>query len=131
MKHVVVVGGGFAGLSAATRLVEAGARVTLVEKRAQLGGRAYSFVDETTGDVVDNGQHLFMGCYKATRAFLERIGTADKLALQERLSLAFVDGRSGKQSRLSSPSLPGPLSLLAGLFGFSSLSWRDKLAMLK
>jgi hydroxysqualene dehydroxylase len=131
MKHVVVVGGGFAGLSAATRLVEAGARVTLLEKRAQLGGRAYSVVDEASGDVVDNGQHLFMGCYRATRAFLERIGTADKLKLQERLAIAFVDGKSGKTSHLSSPRLPGPLSLLAGLFGFSSLSWRDKLSMLK
>jgi squalene-associated FAD-dependent desaturase len=131
MKHVVVVGGGFAGLSAATRLVEGGARVTLLEKRAQLGGRAYSVVDDETGDVVDNGQHLFMGCYRATRAFLERIGTADKLALQERLAIAFVDGKSGKSARLSAPALPGPLSLLAGLFGFSSLSWRDKLSMLK
>ncbi|MGZ3427066.1 MAG: hydroxysqualene dehydroxylase HpnE, partial [Polyangia bacterium] len=131
MKHVVVVGGGFAGLSAATRLVEAGARVTLLEKRAQLGGRAYSVLDEATGDVVDNGQHLFMGCYRATREFLERIGTADKLALQERLAIAFVDGKSGKSARLSSPALPGPLSLLTGLFGLSSLSWRDKLSMLK
>ena len=131
MKHVVVVGGGFAGLSAATRLVEAGARVTLLERRGQLGGRAYSVVDEATGDVVDNGQHLFMGCYKATRAFLSRIGTADKLKLQARLDLAFVDGETGRASRLSSPRLPGPLSLVAGLFGFSSLSWRDKAAMLK
>jgi squalene-associated FAD-dependent desaturase len=131
VKHVVVIGGGFAGLSAATRLVEAGARVTLLEKRGQLGGRAYSVTDEATGDIVDNGQHLFMGCYRATRAFLARIGTADKLALQERLRLAFVDGDTGKASKLASLRLPGPLSLLAGLFGFSSLPWRDKLAMLK
>src|SRR5437763_5748965 len=98
MKEVVVIGGGFAGLAAATRLVEAGARVTLLEKRAQLGGRAYSVVDEASGDVVDNGQHLFMGCYRATRAFLARIGSADKLRLQERLDIAFVDAASGRAS---------------------------------
>jgi hydroxysqualene dehydroxylase len=120
MKHVVVVGGGFAGLSAATRLVEAGARVTLVEKRGQLGGRAYSVVDEATGDVVDNGQHLFMGCYSATRAFLERIGTADKLRLQDRLELTMVDAAAGTRSRL-----------VAGAFGLPSLPWRDRLALLK
>jgi hydroxysqualene dehydroxylase len=131
VKHIVVVGGGFAGLAAATRLVEEGCRVTLLEKRGQLGGRAYSVVDEATGDVVDNGQHLFMGCYRATRAFLARIGTADKLKLQERLHVAFVDAESGRASRLSSPRLPGPLALVAGLFGFSSLPWRDKVAMLK
>ena len=117
-------------MSAATRLIEAGARVTLLEKRGQLGGRAYSVVDEATGDVVDNGQHLFMGCYRATRAFLQRIGTADKLVLQERLDLTFVDAQSGRSSRLAS-RLPGPLSLVGGLFGFSSLPWRDKMAMLK
>ncbi|MDB4967707.1 MAG: hypothetical protein JWN44_3396 [Myxococcales bacterium] len=131
MKDVVVIGGGFAGLAAATRLVEGGARVTLLEKRPQLGGRAYSVVDEATGDVIDNGQHLFMGCYRATRAFLERIGTADKLRLQDRLQVAFIDAASGKPSRLETGRLPGPLSLMSGLFGFSSLSWRDKLAMIK
>jgi squalene-associated FAD-dependent desaturase len=131
VKSVVVIGGGFAGLAAATRLVEAGCRVTLLEKRAQLGGRAYSVVDETSGDVVDNGQHLFMGCYRATRAFLARIGTADKLKLQDRLRVSFIDAVSGRPSRLSTPRLPAPLSLMAGLFGFSSLSWRDKIGMIK
>jgi len=120
MKHVVVIGGGFAGLSAATRLVEAGARVTLLEKRGQLGGRAYSVVDEATGDVVDNGQHLFMGCYRATRAFLQRIGTADKLRWQERLALTMIDAAAGKRSRL-----------VAGPFGLPSLPWRDRLALVK
>lgn len=131
MKHVVVIGGGFAGLAAATRLVEAGARVTLLEKRPQLGGRAYSVADEATGDVVDNGQHLFLGCYRATRAFLARIGTADKLRFQERLDVAFVDAATGRPAHLSSPRLPAPLSLVAGLFGFGALPWRDKIAMLK
>jgi hydroxysqualene dehydroxylase len=131
MNDVIVVGGGFAGLAAATRLVEGGARVTLLEKRAQLGGRAYSVTDETTGDVIDNGQHLFMGCYKATRNFLARIGTDDKLRFADKLAVSFVDPARGTTAKLSAPNLPAPLSLLTGLLGFSSLSWRDKLAMLR
>lgn len=131
MQQVVVIGGGFAGLDAATRLAAAGARVTLLEKRGQLGGRAYSVTDETTGEVIDNGQHLFMGCYRATLDFLTRIGTDGKLRFQERQRIAFVDPSSGKQSQLSSPNLPPPLSLFAGLVGFSSLSWRDKIASIK
>ncbi|HSP55352.1 MAG TPA: FAD-dependent oxidoreductase, partial [Dehalococcoidia bacterium] len=45
----IVAGGGLAGLSAACDLVDAGVRVTLVEKRPFLGGRAYSWTDENTG----------------------------------------------------------------------------------
>ena len=55
MRDVVVIGGGFAGLSAA--LAERGARVTILESRPRLGGRASSFRDAATGTVVDNGQH--------------------------------------------------------------------------
>ncbi|HYE75166.1 MAG TPA: FAD-dependent oxidoreductase, partial [Blastocatellia bacterium] len=39
---VVVIGGGFAGLAAAVDLAERGQRVLLLERRAFLGGRAYS-----------------------------------------------------------------------------------------
>ena len=72
---VLVIGGGFAGLAAATSLAQRGVPVTVLEANAHLGGRARSFVEKTTGDVIDNGQHLFMGCYTATLKFLERIGT--------------------------------------------------------
>jgi hydroxysqualene dehydroxylase len=58
-----VLGGGVAGITAAVRLVERGFRVTLVEARADLGGRVQSFIDSTTGDIIDNGQHVLMGCY--------------------------------------------------------------------
>ncbi len=128
-NHVVVIGGGFAGLAAATSLCTAGARVTLLERRPRLGGRAYAVVDETSGDSIDNGQHLFMGCYRATRRFLARIGTAAQLDLQPRLAVAFVDGESGRTSRLQAARLPPPLDLLGGVAGFSSLSWRDKLSL--
>ena len=40
MKHITVVGGGFAGLTAAVTAAEAGARVTLHEAHHTLGGRA-------------------------------------------------------------------------------------------
>ena len=59
---IVVVGGGFAGLSAAARLVRRGARVLVLEAKPRLGGRATSFADGATGEVVDNGQHVLLGC---------------------------------------------------------------------
>jgi squalene-associated FAD-dependent desaturase len=125
MKKVIVIGGGFAGLSAATALAEQGCDVTLLEGRQVLGGRAYSFVDRQTGDSVDNGQHLFMGCYRQTIAFLERIGTLNRLEFQKNLTVDFVGSR-GRSARLSCLPLPAPLHLASGLVRLSTLSWGDR-----
>ncbi|HAD97232.1 MAG TPA: phytoene desaturase [Cryomorphaceae bacterium] len=45
-KKVIVIGSGFAGLSAATSLADKGFSVQLLEKNDQPGGRARSFFDE-------------------------------------------------------------------------------------
>jgi len=42
-SHVVIIGAGFAGISAASYLAKAGINVTVVEKHDQPGGRARSF----------------------------------------------------------------------------------------
>ena len=60
---VIVVGAGFAGLSAASRLTRRGAKVLVLEARSRLGGRATAFADRETGELVDNGQHVMLGCY--------------------------------------------------------------------
>ena len=83
--RVIIIGGGFAGLRAGVSLSERGFEVLLLERRSYLGGRAYSFRDPVTGDTVDNGQHLFMGCYRQTIAFLEKIGCLDRLKFQDRI----------------------------------------------
>ena len=70
----VVVGAGFAGLSAAAALADAGIACWSLEARPQLGGRATAFRDRVTGELVDNGQHVLFGCYNETFAFLRRIG---------------------------------------------------------
>src|SRR5260370_34785689 len=82
---IVIIGGGFAGLTAGVALAGAGYRVHLLEQKPYLGGRARSFTDPTTGSVVDNGQHIFMGCYRSTIRFLQQIGTLDRIKFQPRL----------------------------------------------
>src|SRR5262249_4177928 len=109
LMRVVVVGGGIAGLAAAARLVDDGHEVALYERRAQLGGRAYSVVDETTGDAIDNGQHVIMGCNSALRAFVARIGCEAEIEFQDRLDVAFLDG--GRRVRLRAGALPAPFHL--------------------
>jgi squalene-associated FAD-dependent desaturase len=127
---VAVIGGGFAGLSAATALAGQGARVMVLEARPGLGGRATAFRDPETGERVDNGQHILMGCYDETLKFLRRIGAADRVTWQPGLSLAMIDGR-GYRSTLQLPALPSPLHLLGGVLSWDALSWRERLSVLE
>lgn len=127
---VAIVGGGFAGLSAATALAEQGRRVIVLEARPRLGGRASAFTDPATGERVDNGQHLLIGGYHETFSFLRRIGASAAVTLQPRLTIEFVD-RAGSRSRLRSRSLPAPLHLLGGLVTWPALDWRDRLSAVR
>jgi len=130
MSHdIVVIGGGFAGLSAAAALSEAGARVLVLEARPTLGGRASAFTDPATGETVDNGQHLMLGCYHETLAFLARIGASWNVQIQAGLEVPFVD-ETGHLSTLSCPPLPSPLHLLAGLVEWDALALGDALSAL-
>ncbi len=130
MNPILIIGGGFAGLSAAVDLAERNLPVIVLERRNFLGGRAYSFTDKTTGDVVDNGQHLMMGCYHHTLAFLDKIGARDKLKFQTNPRVDFLHESEG-HARFQCPALPAPLHLLGGLARLSSLNWRDRLHALR
>src|SRR6202049_3677210 len=127
---VVIIGAGVAGLSAAVRLTRDGARVLVLEARSRLGGRATAFADRETGELVDNGQHVLLGCYTDTLAFLHDIGALDHVDLQSQLAVTMID-RAGRTSRLSCPVLPAPLHLLAAAFDWSALDWRDRLSILR
>jgi squalene-associated FAD-dependent desaturase len=124
---VAVVGAGFAGLSAAARLTRRGARVLVLEARGRLGGRATAFPDRVTGELVDNGQHILLGCYTETFAFLSDVGAADNVRVQPQLAVTMID-RAGRRTTLSCPSLPAPFHLIAGILEWDALSWRDRLS---
>jgi hydroxysqualene dehydroxylase len=127
---VIVIGGGFAGLSAACALAERGARVTVLEARPALGGRATAFTDPQSGERVDNGQHVLMGCYHETFRFLRRIGAESHLRVQTELAADMIT-RDGRRSRFVCPPLPSPLNLMAGVIDWDALRWRDRVSVLK
>jgi len=127
---VAVIGAGFAGLSAAVRLTKRGARVLVLEARSRLGGRATAFSDRETGELVDNGQHVLMGCYTDTLAFLADIDAMANVAVQPQLSITMID-REGRRSRLACPMLPSPLHLLGGIVEWDALRWSDRLSVLQ
>ena len=127
---VAVVGGGVAGLAAASALAEAGRRVLVLEARGQLGGRATAFADRESGELVDNGQHVLFGCYHETFAMLRRIGAESNVRVQPTLEVPFLDP-GGNRSILKCPALPSPLHLLAGVLGWNALSWPERLRVLR
>ena len=126
----IVIGAGCAGFSAATALADRGARVLVLEARPGLGGRATAFTDPETGERVDNGQHILMGCYTETLAFLARIGAANRVRWQSGLRVSMID-RQGRESTLALPSLPSPLHFLAGVMAWDALSWSERFSVLR
>ncbi len=124
-EDVLIIGGGLAGLAAGVALAEAGRGVRLLEQKPYLGGRARSFRDAATGSVVDNGQHLIMGCYHSTLQFLHTIGTSQTIAFEPQLRVNFLDPNQ-KVTELRCPFLPAPWHLLAGIFLSNSFSFREK-----
>ena len=92
-SKVAVIGGGLAGLAAATALVERGSRVELYESRRKLGGRAASFRDPTTGELVDHCQHVGMACCTNLVDFCRRMGIADLFRRDRTLHFFAPDGK--------------------------------------
>ena len=124
-KSVIVIGGGLAGLSAAVALAEAGYRISLLEKRPFLGGRATSYV-LPGGEHVDNCQHITLGCCTNLDDFYRRAGAAGKIRFFDRFLFCFPDGRRGV---LKSSPLPAPLHLALSFLTFPLLTWADKVAI--
>ncbi|MGC1678723.1 MAG: hydroxysqualene dehydroxylase HpnE [Candidatus Binataceae bacterium] len=129
-KDVVVIGAGFAGLSAGVALAERGFRVAVLERKPALGGRAYSFEDPDTGDFVDNGQHVLMGCYTEALDFLHKIGSASKLVFQRDLEIEMLT-TPGRSATLRTARLPGPLHMSAALMRYGHLSLGERLGVVR
>ena len=131
--HVVVIGGGLAGLAAAVTATDAGWQVTLLESRARLGGATHSFTRAFEGGelVVDNGQHVFLRCCTAYRAFLARLGVDADTYLQSRLDVPVVDPATGRRARLKRDRLPAPLHLARALAGYRVLSLAQRLQAIR
>ena len=107
-KVVAVVGGGLAGLAAAVRLAEAGYRPVVIESRKRLGGRATSFVDPRDGELVDNCQHVLLGCCTNLIDLYDRLGVLDKIEWHRTL---YWTNDHGGVDRLKAGALPAPFHL--------------------
>ena len=124
--RVAVVGGGLAGLAGGCALADAGFRVTLFERRPFLGGRASSYQHPGTGEVVDNCQHVLLGCCTNLVEFYRRLGVEGKIRWYDRLTFLEPGGRA---SLIEPSSLPAPLHTTPAFLRAACLDWPDKLAI--
>ena len=95
---IVIVGGGWAGLTAAIELVRHDMPVILIESAKQLGGRARRIpfdngnVDDDSDKIaVDNGQHLMLGAYESTLTMLRTVGVSEESVFKrQKLTLNMI-----------------------------------------
>ncbi len=123
---VGIIGGGLAGLAAGCALAEVGLRVTVFERRPYVGGRASSYEHPGTGEVVDNCQHVLLGCCTNLIDFYRRLGVSDKIHWFDELTFIEPGGRA---SRMAPSFLPAPMHNIPAFLGVKMLGTGDKLAI--
>jgi squalene-associated FAD-dependent desaturase len=122
---LVVVGGGWAGLAAAVRAVQAGHAVMLIEMAGQLGGRARGLDVEELA--LDNGQHILIGAYRRTLDLMRTVGVGEGDAFDRRpLELRYPDGRG-----LRMPAGPAWLGFGLAVATCQGWTWRDRAALFR
>lgn len=128
MSRVIVIGGGLAGLAGAVALADAGLQVELYERRPILGGRASSFIHPSSGERVDNCQHVLLGCCVNLLDFYARLGVRDRIAFHG--TIPFID-ESNRVSVIGPSRLPAPLHLFPSFLRLRTMGFRDKLSIVR
>lgn len=113
-------------MSAACALAEAGFRVTLIERRGYLGGRASSYLHPGVNEVIDNCQHVLFGCCTNLPAFYRRAGVANQIQWTTEMTMIEPGGR---RSLLGPSPLPVPLHGFPRLLAAQAFSLADKLSL--
>tara|TARA_R110002096_G_scaffold77896_12_gene183556 strand:- start:61601 stop:63088 length:1488 start_codon:yes stop_codon:yes gene_type:complete len=125
-RDVVVIGGGIAGIAAATALAEQGVRVSLIEGEQYLGGRAGAWTETlANGDSqeMERGFHAFFRQYYSLRKLLRRVDP--NLEMLEQLHDYPIYGPDGASESFSNLPATAPFNVIALTHRTKTLSLRD------
>jgi 15-cis-phytoene desaturase len=125
-SDVVILGGGLAGLACAVALRDSGVSVCVFESSPLLGGRACSWTDPHSGDCVDLGPHIVLTEYRNMLAFLELLGTRERIVWETDRLIRLREGSHVTDMRLH--ALPVPFHLMPSFASAQSVSWADILS---
>lgn len=125
-ESVLIVGGGVAGLAAGCALADSGYKVTLLERRPYVGGRASSYEHPGTGEIIDNCQHILLGCCTNLIDLYQRLGVQGEIFWSNKIT--FIEP-GGKRSTLASTSLPAPLHTAASFLSAKCFTFTDKITI--
>ena len=126
---VVIVGGGLSGLAASIQLSQENLKINLIEKNSYLGGRARSFIENKTGDEIDDGQHLILGCYKNSFQYLKKIKSLSLLKFHNNLEINFRFGK--RKFKLKAWNLPAPFHIIFSLLNLKSLQLKERINLIR
>jgi squalene-associated FAD-dependent desaturase len=125
VQDAIVIGGGVAGLSAAAALAGAGAKVTLLERRPYIGGRAYSYEHPALEETIDS-QHVVLGCCTNILQLCQQAGVADAIRWYD--DLVFLEP-GGRRSLIHTSGLPAPSHNSLSFLQAPMLGLRDKVGI--
>ena len=125
-RKIAIVGAGVSGLAAACALAEEGYEVTVLERRPYVGGRASSYLHPGSGEVIDNCQHILLGCCTNLRSLLARVGRKDAIAWTREITYIEPGGR---RSVVRPTRLPAPLTSALSFLQARCFSMADKRAI--
>jgi uncharacterized protein with NAD-binding domain and iron-sulfur cluster len=125
--RVIVVGAGLAGMAAAVALESAGAKVTLIESRRTAGGRAGSFTHPETGEILDNCQHVLLGCCTNLIDFYRRLGVLHRIGFER--TIHFMDARGQRYDLFGRENVSAPFHLGPAMLAFGALDNYERLSL--
>jgi carotenoid phi-ring synthase / carotenoid chi-ring synthase len=129
-KHVVVIGGGLAGMSTAMSLLQRGHRVTVLEAGSQLGGKVSGWEVDALGErfPVEHGFHGFFRQYVNLRALLGSAGVDVKRTLAPLDSYAVAVANAPHEAHaehFGGGTTVFPFNLVSSLIDSKQIRWSE------